>query len=52
MVLPEMSTGEKKDRPHGRFDRHRLGRVNNGLSDTPLLWQKGDVPYKWTRNRL
>lgn len=52
MVLPGMSVGEKKDRPHGRFDRYRLGRVNNGLSDTPLLpggeaWGiKGAISYK------
>lgn len=52
MVLPGMSVGEKKDRPHDRFDRYRLGRANNGLSDTPLLpggeaWGiKGAISYK------
>lgn len=33
MVFPGISPCEKKDRPHGRFDRYRLGRVDNGLSD-------------------
>lgn len=33
MVLPGMSPGEKKGSAAWPFDRHRLGRVNNGLSD-------------------